>query len=266
MPIDPTACVHPSVEIDPSNEVGPNVTIEADVVIGLRNQIMAGAFIGPGTTIGDDNRIHMRAVVGHEPQDYAFEGEQSFTRIGNRNEIREFATIHRGTGEGTATEVGDDCFIMVHAHVAHNCVIGSKVTLANLCSMAGHVSIGDGAFISGNCVIHQYCRIGALSMLGGLSAVNRDLPPFMLARGRPAAVAGVNAIGLRRASIGPEVRKELKRAYKTIYRAGNRLTDGLAELAEIDMPEIQTLVRFIEESKRGIMIGAEGGGARDNGE
>jgi UDP-N-acetylglucosamine acyltransferase len=265
MPIDSSARIHPSVEVDRSNEIGPNVIIENGAIIGLRNQIMAGVFIGPGTTIGDDNRIHMGAVVGHEPQDYAFKGEESFTRIGNRNEIREFTTIHRATGEGQATEIGDECFIMVHAHVAHNCVIGSRVTLANLCSMAGHVSVGDGAFISGNCVIHQYCRIGALSMLGGLSAVNRDLPPFMLARGRPAAVAGVNAIGLRRASIGPEVRKELKRAYKAIYRTGNRLTEGLAELAEIDIPEIQLLVRFIQESKRGIMIGAEGGGAR-NGE
>lgn len=263
MPIHPTALVHPSVEIDPSNDIGPNVTIEEGVVMGGGNQIMAGAYICSGTTLGDENRIHMGAVVGHEPQDYAFKGEKSFTRIGNRNEIREFSTIHRATGEGLATELGDECFIMVHAHVAHNCVLGNNVTIANLCSMAGHVSIGDGAFISGNCVIHQYCRIGALSMLGGLSAVNRDLPPFMLARGRPAAVAGVNAIGLRRAAIGPEVRKELKRAYKTIYRTGNRLTEGLAELAEIDLPEIQLLVRFIQESKRGIMIGAEGSGARD---
>lgn len=263
MPIDPTARIHPSVEIDSSNDIGPNVIIEEDVIIGRGNRIMAGAFIGMGTTVGNDNRIHMGAVVGHEPQDYAFQGERSFTRVGNRNEIREGATIHRATGEGAATEIGDDCFIMVHAHVAHNCVLGDRVTLANLCSMAGHVVVGDGAFISGNCVIHQHCRIGALSMLGGLSAVNRDLPPFMLARGRPAAVAGVNAVGLRRASVGPDVRKELKRAYKTIYRAGNRLTEGLAELAEIDMPEIQLLVRFIRESKRGIMIGAEGGGARD---
>ena len=266
MPIHPTAHIHPSAEIDPSTDIGANVIVEEGAVIGAGNLIMANAFIGPHTVIGEENRIHMGAVIGHEPQDYAFEGEASFTRIGSRNEIREFATIHRGTGEGKATEVGDECFIMVHAHVAHNCTLGNRVTLANLCSMAGHVSVGDGAFISGNCVIHQFCRIGELSMLGGLSAVNRDLPPFMLARGRPAAVAGVNAVGLRRAAIGPEVRKELKRAYKIIYRSGNRLTEGLAELAESELPEMQLLVRFIRESKRGIMIGAEGGGARNGDE
>lgn len=266
MPIHPTAHVHPSAEVDPSSDIGPNVTIEENVVIGAGNRIMANAFIGPGTTIGDENRIHMGAVVGHEPQDYAFEGESSVTRVGNRNEIREGATIHRGTGEGEATEIGDDCFIMVHAHVAHNCRLGNNVTLANLCSMAGHVSVGDGAFISGNCVIHQFCRIGELSMLGGLSAANRDLPPFMLARGRPATVAGINAVGLRRSTIGPEVRKQLKRAYKTIYRTGSRLTEGLAELDEIDTPEIQRLVRFVRDSKRGIMIGETGSGARNGDE
>lgn len=266
MSIHPTARVHPTAEIDPSNEIGPNVVIEENVVIGPGNQVMANAYVGPHTTIGAENRIHMGAVVGHEPQDYAFQGETSFTHIGDRNEIREGATIHRATGEGEATVIGDECFIMVHAHVAHNCALGNQVTLANLCSMAGHVSVGDGAFISGNCVIHQYCRIGELSMLGGLSAANRDLPPFMLARGRPAAVAGVNAVGLRRAAVGPEVRKALKRAYKTIYRAGNRLTEGLAELDEIDIPEIRILVNFVRESKRGIMIGAEGGGAREGDE
>ena len=265
MPIHPTAHIHPSVEVDPSNDIGPNVVIEKDVVLGVGNQIMAGAYLASGTTIGNENRIHMGAVIGHEPQDYAFEGETSFTRIGDRNEIREGATIHRATGEGETTEIGDECFIMVHAHVAHNCKLGNRVTLANLCSMAGHVSVDDGAFVSGNCVIHQFCRLGELSMLGGLSAANRDLPPFMLARGRPATVAGVNSVGLRRASIGPEVRKELKRAYKTIYRAGNRLTEGLAELDDIETPEIQRLVRFIRESKRGIMIGETGSGAR-NGE
>ena len=206
MPIHPTANIHPSVEIADSNDIGPSVTITEDVIIGEHNEIMAGAFICPGTTIGDHNRIHMRAVVGHEPQDYAFKGEKSCTRVGSRNEIREFSTIHRATGEGEATEIVDECFIMVHAHVAHNCKLGNRVTLANLCSMAGHVSVGDGAFVSGNCVIHQFCRIGELSMLGGLSAANRDLPPFMLARGRPATVAGVNAVGLRRSSIGAEVR------------------------------------------------------------
>ena len=141
MPVHPTAQVHRTAEIDPSTDIGPNVIVEEDVVIGAGNRIMSNAYIGPRTTIGEENRIHMGAVVGHEPQDYAFGGEISYTRIGNRNEIREYATIHRGTGEGTTTSIGDGCFIMTCAHVAHNCVIGDGVTMANGAILAGYVEI-----------------------------------------------------------------------------------------------------------------------------
>ncbi len=263
MSIDPSARVDPSADVDDSNHIGPNVTIEAGVRLGKRNRILANAFICSGTTIGDDNQIHMNAVIGHVPQDTEFSGEPSFTELGDRNTVREFATIHRGTASGSVTRIGDDCFIMALAHVAHNCSLGNRVTLANLCSVAGHVVVGDGAFLSGNTVIHQFCRIGALSMLGGLSAVNRDLPPYMLARGRPAAVAGVNAVGLRRSDVTPAARRSIKNAYRTIYRSGLILPEALARLDQDEVAEVRQLVRFIRESRRGIMIGAEGGGARD---
>lgn len=259
MPIHPTAHIHPSAEIEPSTEIGPNVIVEEDVVIGADNLIMANAFIGPRTRIGEENRIHMGAVVGHEPQDYAFEGETSHTRIGDRNEIREYATIHRGTGEGTTTLIGDDCFIMTTAHVAHNCVLGNGVTMANGSILAGHVQIEDRAFLSGHTALHQFTRVGTRAMLSGLSTINKDLPPFMMAHGQPAKVIGLNVLGLRRSGIAPAARKLIKEAYKTIYRSGLILPEALERLDDVESPEVRHLVGFIRESKRGIMNGAEGG-------
>src|SRR3989338_5954969 len=207
--IHPSAVVGKRAQLGDHNEIGPGCVIEDGAALGSRNTLWMNVYVGPGTTIGDDNQLHMGAVIGHMPQDVAFTGAPSFTTIGSRNTIREYVTIHRGTKEGTATVISDECFFMANAHIAHNCQIGSKVILVNLASLTGYCIIEDGAFLSGMVGLHQFTRIGRLAMISALSAVNKDVPPFMLCGGRPAVIQGINVVGLRRAGVSAAVRTEI---------------------------------------------------------
>ena len=257
--IHTSATIGSQVKMGDGNTVGPGCVIEDGAMLGSRNRLWMNAYVGPGTTLGDDNQIHMGAVVGHLPQDLAFSGKPTFTKIGNRNTIREYVTIHRGTQEGTATEIGDDNFFMANAHIAHNCHIGNKVILVNVASLTGHCVIGDQVFVSGIVGLHQFTRIGRLAMISALSAVNKDVPPYMLCGGRPAVIQGLNVVGLRRAGIAAPVREEIKRAYKLLYRDGLSVAHAIEAIEkQCASAEVKALVAFVKESKRGICAGING--------
>jgi len=247
-----TAVISKDAEIDPSVEVGPNVIIEGGVRIHSGVTIMANGYICGGTEIGENTVVHMGAVIGNAPQDYAYSGAETFTRIGRNNVIREYVTIHRGTKEGSVTVVGDNNMLMVQSHLGHNCVVGDNVIIANGALLAGYVEVGDAAFISGNVVIHQFCRVGCYSMIGGFTGVNMDVPPYMLVRG-PSVIRGINLIGLRRSGMARASIREIKEAYKLLFLSGLSQEDALSRIKEAyHSEEIKTLVGFIERSKRKI--------------
>ena len=253
MGIHGTAIISSSAELDNSADVGPNVVIEGGVRIHPKVRIMANAYICEGTEIGEGTIIHMGAVIGNAPQDYAYRGEKTFTKIGKNNVIREYVTIHRGTIEGTSTVIGDNNFLMVQAHLGHNCVIEDNVIIANSALLAGYVQVGKGSFISGNVVFHQFCRVGRYAMIGGFTGVNKDVPPFMLVRG-PSMIRGVNLVGLRRMGASRETIRELKEAYKVYFCSDLGHEEALDIIKKTcSSPEVGEFVSFIEgESKRGI--------------
>ncbi len=252
MSISPLAVVGKNVRLGEGVEIGPFAIIEDGADIGARTMVYPHAFIAGTTTIGEECRIHMGAVIGHEPQDLAFKGLPSYTKIGKKTVIREYATIHRGTAEGTATVIGDECYLMANAHVAHNCQIGNRVIIVNAALLAGYVTVEDAAFISGGVVVHQFCRIGKLAMIGGYTAVNKDAPPYMLVRG-PSVVRSVNLVGLRRAKFAPPLVRTIKDAFKLLFMSDLNTTHALDEIAKLPAsPELDHLVSFIKSSKRGI--------------
>ncbi|MDP3789071.1 MAG: acyl-ACP--UDP-N-acetylglucosamine O-acyltransferase [Candidatus Omnitrophota bacterium] len=256
MSIHPTAVINPGAEIASDAEIGPYVVIEDHVKIGPRVKVLASAYIGEWTEIGEDSEVHMGAVVGHLPQDLAFTKKTTYLKIGKRNVIREYATIHRGTHEGSSTLIGDDNFIMCFAHIGHNCRIGNNVIIANAAALSGYVEVEDRAFISASSLIHQFVRIGAVAMLSARTRLGKDVPPYMLlspARGED-SIFGINVVGLRRAGFSPEVRIGIKRAYKVIYRSGLKLTEAIVELEKSNPgPEVQHLIDFLKKpSKRGL--------------
>lgn len=252
MSIDNRAVVAKGAKIASSVDIGPFAIIEDDVEIGPGVKIWPHAYICSGTFIGEGTQVHMGAVIGNIPQDLAYKGGKTFVKIGKRNVIREYATIHKGTTDGSSTIIGDDCYFMAVAHVGHNCNIGNSVIVANGALLAGYVEVGDRAFISGNVVIHQFCRIGELSMIGGFSGINKDVPPYMLVRG-PSVVRSLNLVGLRRAKIARESMTALKEAYKLIYTSGINTAQAVAEMKKVtSSKELDILIKFIENTKRGI--------------
>jgi len=254
--VHPSAIVGKNAQLGDRNEIGPGCVVEDGAVLGSGNRLWMNVYIGPGTTLGNENQIHMGAVIGHVPQDTAFSGQESFTRIGHRNILREYVTIHRGTKPGSATVVGDDNFLMANAHLAHNCQVGSRVTMANVATLGGYCEVADGAVLSGIVVIHQFVRIGELAMVSGLSGVNKDVPPYMLCGGRPAVVQGLNTVGMRRAGIRVEVRREIKQAFRLLYRQGLSVPHALTAIEQTcGSSEATRIIEFVKNSKRGICAG-----------
>ncbi len=251
--IDKLAIVGSSAKLGEGVEVGPFAIIEDGAELGPNVKVWSHAHIMGGTTIGESSQVHMGAVVGHAPQDLTFDEKQkTCLKIGKRTIIREYATIHRATKEGSATTVGDDCYIMAVSHIGHDCQIGNRVILANGALLAGHVTVGDSSFISGNVVVHQFCRIGELVIIGGFSGINKDVPPYMLVRG-PSVVRGVNLIGLRRAKFPRETIDKIKDAFKFLYQSDLNTTQAIEEIKKIGPSrELDRLVEFITTSKRGI--------------
>jgi len=254
--IDATARIGPDVELGPEVEIGPGVIIQGPSRIGAGTRIQAHAYIGPYTTMGENNLVSFGAIIGHDPQDYAFQGQESYTIIGNHNIIREYATIHRGTLPGSATTVGDHNFIMALSHMAHNSSLGNHVILVNGALIGGYVEVQDQAFISGNCVVHQFCRVGRLAMMRGGSRASRDVPPFCIVDGGH-IVRTLNLVGLKRAGLNREQIRALTTAFKILFRQRVNLTQALAQV-EAKAPltaEVKYLLEFIRQSKRGVAMG-----------
>lgn len=260
------ANIHPSAVVDSAAQLGEKVTIGPGCVIDRDVQLGAGTVLGPhvvlyaGVRCGQRCRFHAGVVVGDEPQDLAFAGGPSQVIIGDDVNIRETVTIHRGTEEGTATRIGDECMIMAGAHIAHNACLGRKVLVVSGALVAGYVQIDDGAFLSGNVQIHQFCHIGRLSITGGGASITKDLPPFCMAHsGAYNRLCGLNTIGLRRAGVTGAARMALKSAYKKIFTEGVLHREAIAEIKEAPMcPEVTELISFIESSKRGVLVPTPG--------
>lgn len=255
MPVHPTAIVDARAEIDPTAEIGPYVVVDGPVRVGPRTRVLSHATLCGWTTIGADNVIHMGAVVGHDPQDKAYAGEESYLHIGDRNVIREHAQLHRGTKPKSATVVGNDNYIMANAHVAHNCRVSDGVILAGGALIAGYVEVGDRAFVSGNCTVHQFVRVGRLALLRGLSRVDRDVPPFCIVDGTN-CVRAINRVGLRRAGFDAARIRGVHVAFRHLFlRAGNlrKRVDSLAAMPA--PPEVEELIAFIRASTRGVCQG-----------
>ena len=246
--IHSTAIVHPNAKLGKDVIVGPGAVIGEHVEIGDGTQIGAHVVIGGWTTIGKRCEIYPNASIGLEPQDLKFKGEKSYCNIGDETVIREFVTISRATGEGEETRVGNNCLLQACTHVAHNCIVGNNVIMSNCAGLAGHAIVEDRVVIGGPAGIHN-------AMVGGMAKVVQDIPPYVIADGQPARVIGLNSVGLSRAGISEDVRRDLKQAFRIIYRSGFSLSKAIEEMElQLDSSvEIENLLRFLRNADRGIM-------------
>jgi UDP-N-acetylglucosamine acyltransferase len=254
--IHPTAVVHPNANIAKYVEIGPYCVIGEHVSIGAGAKLLAHVVVNGRTTIGADAVIYPFASIGAPSQDRKAEvDEVSFTTIGERTVIREYVSIHRGTGHNSVTSVGDDSLLLAYVHIAHNCRIGNFVTMSNLAQLAGQVVVEDHAGIGGMAGVHQGVRVGQFAFVGGYTKVGRDVPPFFLTDGNPPAVYGLNSVGLRRHGFSKEALAELKEAYKIIYRSERNVSQAVAALREtVKTEEGCSLLAFLEApSERGIL-------------
>ena len=251
--IAPTARVDPGATIGAGVRVGEFCVIEADVVIGARCVLEPYVYIRRWTRLGEENEVGAGTVLGTDPLDKNFSGARSYLRIGNGNKIREHFTISRGTPAESATEIGDGNFIMTSGHIAHNCRIGHRTVIASCVLLGGYVEVGDGAFLSGGVLVHQYSKVGRLAMVSGNTRVNMDAPPFFTFAGFEIAPKGLNLVGLRRAGFHPEQVASIKKAYRLLYRSNLHLGEALALIdRDINTPETRELTSFIRSSRRGI--------------
>ncbi|MCF7989668.1 MAG: acyl-ACP--UDP-N-acetylglucosamine O-acyltransferase [Thiohalocapsa sp.] len=254
--------IHPSAVIDPSAslaadvEVGPFAVIGPDVTIGRGSRIGPHTVIRGPSEIGEENRIFQFASIGEDPQDKKYAGERTRLVMGDRNVVRESATIHRGTlQDKTETRIGSDNLFMAYTHVAHDCVIGNNVIMANAASLGGHVEIADWAILGGFTIVHQFCRIGAHSFSAMGAVIGKDLPPFVTVGGHPAVPRGVNAEGLRRRHFSAELIAAIRRAYRLLYMSGLKLSEALEEIRVLAKthPELGCLADFVADSSRSIV-------------
>jgi UDP-N-acetylglucosamine acyltransferase len=258
MAIDPSARIGPGVELAPEVSVGPGVIIDGPSRIGAGTRILAHAYIGPFTTIGEDNLIGFGAVVGYDPQDYAFTGEESYTIIGDHNRIREYVTIHRGTKPGSATRVGNHNFLMALSHMAHNSSLGDHVVVVNGALVGGYVEVADRAFISANCLLHQFIRVGTLAIMRGGSRASRDIPPYAVID-EVHTVRGINLVGLKRAGFASRQIMALRQAFRLLFsrRVNLKLAMARVEREVEQTPEVVHLLEFIRAGKRGVAMGPQ---------
>ena len=254
--IHPTAIVDPTAEIDESVEIGPYTIVQKNVIIGQGTRIGPHVVIGEGTQIGQRCQIYQFASVGEAPQALAYRGEKTFLILGDQNIVREFVTLNRGTaGGGGKTVIGNQNLFMAYSHVAHDCHLGNQVILANGATLAGHITIEDHAIIGGLSAVHQFCRIGTHAFISGMTGITLDVPPYMLASGSRARLFGLNTVGLKRFHFSEASMKALKKAYRIIFRSGLTLEKAVKQVKEdgiSQLPEVQHLLQFIQQSKRGI--------------
>lgn len=252
--IHPTAIIHKSAKLADDVEVGPYTFIEENASIGKGTQIGTHCFIGAFTTIGRRNRIFTGAIVGSITQDLKFKGERSFLEIGDNNIIREYVTINRSTNRDKATRIGNENLFMAYSHIAHDCVIGNGIIMANCGTLGGYVTLEDKVIIGGLSGVHQYARIGKYVIIGGCSKVVQDVPPFSVADGHPAKIRGVNAIGLKRAKFTAKKINSIKKANKILFFSGISTSNAVKKIKKEISPseEIDYLLSFVENSKRGL--------------
>ncbi|HUA37763.1 MAG TPA: acyl-ACP--UDP-N-acetylglucosamine O-acyltransferase [Candidatus Sulfopaludibacter sp.] len=250
--IHPTAIIHPRAKLDSTVQIGPYAVIDEGVELGADCVVGPHVYLTGQTTIGAHNLFHAGCVIGDAPQDLKFKGEPTRLRIGDHNVFREHFTVNRSTKPDAETVIGSHNFLMINAHVAHNCVVGDHVILANGALLGGHVEVQDRAFVSGNCCVHQFTRIGTLALMQGGSAISQDLPPFTVAF-RDNQICGLNSVGLRRAGFTSEQRLELKRLYHLLFRSGKGLRDALGEAQkDFSSDTAKILLDFVTGAKRGV--------------
>ena len=254
--IHPTAIIDSKAEISEGVEIGPYSVIEKNVLIGEGTKIGPHVVIREGTYIGKQCQISQFTSIGEAPQSVGYKGEKTSLQIGDHNIIREFVTLHRGTIKGGGkTVIGNENFLMAYSHVAHDCQIGNQVVMANGATLAGHILIEDFAIIGGLSAIHQFCRVGTYAIIGGITGVLLDIPPYTKAQGDLAKLFGLNTIGLKRANFSEETLKALKKAYRIIFRSSLTLEKAMKRVVEDEIsqtPEVQHFLQFIQCSKRGI--------------
>ncbi len=254
--IHPAAVVSARAEVGEGSYVGPFCTVGDEVRLGARVRLESHVVVDGRTEIGDDTHIFPFVSVGLAPQDLKYRGEPAETRIGRRNRVREFVTIHRGTeGGGMLTSVGDDCLIMAQAHIAHDCRVGSRVIMANAATLAGHVSVEDGANVGAYSGVHQFCRVGREAYVGGYSVVVKDALPFALTVGNHARCYGLNTVGMKRRGYPSETIEALHHAFRLLLSSKLNTTQALSRIREEigDSPQVEELLRFIETSGRGVV-------------
>lgn len=247
--VEEGAKIAQGVVIEPFAVVKKNVTLEKGVVV------KSHAYIDGHTTVGEESVIWPSAVIGTKTQDKKFRGETTYVKIGKRCEIREFVTINSSTFEGSTVSVGDDCLIMAYCHIAHNCSVGNNVIMSNSALLAGHVIVEDFAIIGGMTPIHQFSRVGCHAMVGGMSRVTHDVPPYTVGGGIPYEFGGINRVGLKRRNFSFETRLLLSKAFRLLYRSGLDFDVALRKIEDelLPTPELQHFVRFCRESKRGLL-------------
>ncbi len=249
------AIINSRAEIDSNVDIGAYSIIGDNVFIGSGTVIGPHVVIDPFVTIGRNCRIFQFAAIGAIPQSLKFEGEKTYVKIGNGTIVREFVTIHRGTGFGGGiTEVGEENFLMAYTHIAHDCRVGRKVVMANNATLAGHITIGDHATIGGLVAVHQFVKIGEYAFVGGKSAVVKDVPPYVIAAGDRAELHGLNSVGLKRHGFSPTTLSMLKKTYRIIFRIGLTMNEAIERVrADVEqVPEVVNFIDFIRSSQRGV--------------
>lgn len=253
--IDVRAVIDARAELDEGVSVGPFAVIGPSVQVGNGTKIGSHAIISGPTRIGKDNRIFQFASIGEDPQDQKYAGEVTYLEIGDRNVIREFVTLNRGTVQGAGvTRIGDDNLFMAYVHVAHDCQIGNHVIMANAASLGGHVSVGDWAILGGFTIVHQFCRVGPHSFCAMGSVLTKDVPPYVTVGGHPAKARGINAEGLRRRSFPADTIQNIRRGYRLLYLSGMRLEEAVAAIRELalERPELEIMANFSAASIRSL--------------
>jgi UDP-N-acetylglucosamine acyltransferase len=254
--IHPSALIDESAEIGDGAQIGPYAVIGPNVRVGEGSHIAAHVVIERDTTLGRDCRVHSGAVLGGDPQDLKYGGEQAPLIVGDRTVIREFVTLNRGTSARGRTSIGSDCLIMAYVHVAHDCILGDHVIIANAVNMGGHCSLGDWVIVGGLTAIHQFVQVGEHAFVGGSSAVRKDVPPFVKAAGDPLRLVGLNTVGLQRRGFDETERAGIRRAYRLLFQSRQNLRDALLTArAEVGASRhVRTLLEFIEGSERGVTL------------
>jgi UDP-N-acetylglucosamine acyltransferase len=255
--IHPTAVVSKDAVLGKNVEIGPYCTIEGNAQIGDDTILKSHVFVGEDTIIGKGNQIYQGAIVGSISQDLKYDGGRTYLYIGEGNIIREYVTINRGTAEGAATTVGNRNAFLAYTHIAHDCTVGNSVIMSNLSTLAGHVEVEDCAVIAGYVGIHQFCKVGTMAMVGGMTKITKDVPPFVKVQGDPARVYGLNSVGLERNGVEKADRRILRQAYNLLYRSGYNVSQAIEEIkSDLEINDtLAHLLDFLERSDRGIVKG-----------